>query len=208
MSFSNIFYVVCKNFTIKHNKLLAFIINKRYNLNINSSFKINATIKNFISLLYHKMEVNKIRLRFVQLSKNLWSDPRIRKLQEPDNGSKILVIYLKMLTESITNNGIIIYDPAFTTIGEQLSFALGDETEANIMMTLTYCIGLRLIKIEENSKFIFNDFGALTSSTKKIKNKSENRKELSQTPAAIKQRAYRARLKLKKQNKFLYGRQN
>lgn len=122
------------------------------------------------------MEEIKIRLRFVQLSKNLWSDPRIRKLQEPDNGSKILVIYLKMLTESISNNGIIIYDPAFASIGEQLSLALGDETEANIMMTLTYCIGLRLVKIEENAKFIFNDFAALTSTSKKIKNNNESRK--------------------------------
>lgn len=149
------------------------------------------------------MEAIKIRLRFVQLSKNLWSDPRIRKLQEPDNGSKILVIYLKMLTESISNNGIIIYDPAFASIGEQLSLALGDETEANIMMTLTYCIGLRLIKIEENAKFIFNDFAALTSSAKKSKTTPKAVKELSQTPAAIKQRAYRARLKFKKQNKII-----
>lgn len=149
------------------------------------------------------MEAIKIRLRFVQLSKNLWSDPRIRKLQEPDNGSKILVIYLKMLTESISNNGIIIYDPAFASIGEQLSLALGDETEANIMMTLTYCIGLRLIKIEENAKFIFNDFAALTSSAKKSKTTPKAVKELSQTQAAIKQRAYRARLKFKKQNKII-----
>lgn len=149
------------------------------------------------------MEAIKIRLRFVRLSKNLWSDPRIRKLQEPDNGSKILVIYLKMLTESISNNGIIIYDPAFASIGEQLSLALGDETEANIMMTLTYCIGLRLIKIEENAKFIFNDFAALTSSAKKSKTTPKAVKELSQTPAAIKQRAYRARLKFKKQNKII-----
>lgn len=149
------------------------------------------------------MEEIKIRLRFVQLSKNLWSDPRIRKLQEPDNGSKILVIYLKMLTESISNNGIIIYDPAFASIGEQLSLALGDETEANIMMTLTYCIGLRLVKIEENAKFIFNDFAALTSISKKSKTTTKAVKELSQTPAAIKQRAYRARLKLRKQNKII-----
>jgi hypothetical protein len=149
------------------------------------------------------MEEIKIRLRFVQLSKNLWSDPRIRKLQEPDNGSKILVIYLKMLTESISNNGIIIYDPAFASIGEQLSLALGDETEANIMMTLTYCIGLRLVKIEENAKFIFNDFAALTSTSKKSKTTTKAVKELSQTPAAIKQRAYRARLKFRKQNKII-----
>lgn len=149
------------------------------------------------------MEAIKIRLRFVQLSKNLWSDPRIRKLQEPDNGSKILVIYLKMLTESISNNGIIIYDPAFASIGEQLSLALGDETEANIMMTLTYCIGLRLVKIEENVKFIFNDFAALTSTSKKSKTTTKAVKELSQTPAAIKQRAYRARLKFRKQNKII-----
>lgn len=36
------------------------------------------------------MEEIKIRLRFVQLSKNLWSDPRIRKLQEPEDIGDIL----------------------------------------------------------------------------------------------------------------------
>lgn len=203
MDFSNIFYVVCKKFTIIHDKLLVFTLNKPYNINKESLIKINDIIKNLIYLLYHNKEANKIRLRFVQLSKNLWCDPRIRKLQEPDNGAKIVVIYLKMLTESISNNGIIIYDPSFASIGEQLSLAIGDETEANIMMTLTYCIALKLVKIEDNKKFIFSDFAALTSTTKKIKNKPEKRKELSQSPAAIKQRAYRARLKLRKQNKII-----
>lgn len=75
------------------------------------------------------MEVgNILKLRFVQLSKNLWTDARIRKLQEATNGAKILVIYLKMLTESISNNGVIILNPAFASIGEQISLALGDET--------------------------------------------------------------------------------
>lgn len=154
------------------------------------------------------MEVTFIlKLKFVQLSKNIWSDPRIRKLQEPSNGSKILVIYLKLLTESISNNGIIIYNSAFKSIGEQLSLALGDETEANIMMTISFCIGLGLIKIDNNnSKFIFCDFPALTSGrgelqtkNKKIVKIQKNEKELSQSKAAIKQRVYRLRQKLKKQ---------
>ena len=48
-----------------------------------------------------------------------------------------------------------------------------------------------------------NDFAALTSSAKKSKTTPKAVKELSQTPAAIKQRAYRARLKFKKQNKII-----
>lgn len=112
----------------------------------------------------------------------------------------MLVIYLKMLTESISNNGVIIYNPAFANIGEQLSLAFGDETEANIMMTISFCCGLGLIKIEDNNKFIFCDFPALTSGTsgrgENLKNSKKN-KELSQTKSAIKQRAYRLRLKEK-----------
>lgn len=146
------------------------------------------------------MEVRFIlKLRFVQLTKNIWSDPRIRKLQEATNGAQILVIYLKMLTESISNNGVIIYNPAFASIGEQISLALGDETEANIMMTISFCIGLGLIKIEDNNtKFIFCDFPELTSGRGKQNQKVlKKNKELSQTKGAIKQRAYRLRLKQK-----------
>lgn len=146
------------------------------------------------------MEVRFIlKLKFVQLSKNIWSDPRIRKMQEPVNGAIMLVIYLKMLTESISNNGVIIYNPAFVSIGEQISLALGDETEANIMMTISFCIGLGLIKIEDNNtKFIFCDFPELTSGRGKQNQKVlKKNKELSQTKGAIKQRAYRLRLKQK-----------
>lgn len=146
------------------------------------------------------MEVRFIlKLRFVQLTKNIWSDPRIRKMQEPVNGAIMLVIYLKMLTESISNNGVIIYNPAFESIGEQISLALGDETEANIMMTISFCIGLGLIKIEDNNtKFIFCDFPELTSGRGKQNQKVlKKNKELSQTKGAIKQRAYRLRLKQK-----------
>lgn len=108
-----------------------------------------------------------------------------------------------MLTESISNNGVIIYNPAFASIGEQISLALGDETEANIMMTISFCIGLGLIKIEDNTKFIFCEFPALTSGRcdhQKIKrnlNAQIPQKELSQSKAAIKQRAYRLRKKEK-----------
>ena len=75
------------------------------------------------------------------------------------------------------------------------------------MMTISFCIGLGLIKIDNNnSKFIFCDFPALTSGrgelqtkNKKIVKIQKNEKELSQSKAAIKQRAYRLRQKLKKQ---------
>lgn len=155
------------------------------------------------------MEVgNILKLRFVQLSKNLWTDARIRKLQEATNGAKILVIYLKMLTESISNNGVIILNPAFASIGEQISLALGDETEANIMMTISFCIGLGLIQVND-TKFIFCDFPALTSGRGENLKKQQmqkvikNKKELSQTKGAIKQRAYRLRLKEKSKIKKL-----
>lgn len=71
--------------------------------------------------------MNKIKLRFLQLTTDLFADPRIRKLKSPGNGYVMLVIYLRLLTLALENNGYIIFDSHFSSLTEQLSFAINDE---------------------------------------------------------------------------------
>ena len=146
-----------------------------------------------------------IKLRFLQLKSDLFNDPRIRKLKMPSNGYMMLVLYLRLLTLSLENDGYIVYDTHFSSLTEQLVLAMGDEDGANIETTIAYCVALGLIRvINDSSQGLY--FPDLTALTKNYKISSLTRpeaekikKEYSNTPAAIKQRRYRLRLKQKKE---------
>ena len=145
--------------------------------------------------------MNKIKLSFLQLTTDLFADPRIRKLKSPGNGYVMLVIYLRLLTLALENNGYIIFDSHFSSLTEQLSFAINDEQEADVEATIAYCVALGLIQvIGLQQQLFFTDFAAMTSKYKQLTfvNKSNQQKKvLSNSPGAIRQRRYRANKKRK-----------
>lgn len=142
-----------------------------------------------------------IKLRFLQLKLDLFYDPRIRKLKQTSNGHIMLVIYLYMLTLALENDGYIIYDTHFDNLGEQLSFSMQDEKKSDIEATIAYCVALGLIQVVGmQQQLFFPDFAAMTSKYKQLTfdNKYKGiKKELSNTPGAIRQRRYRANKKIK-----------
>lgn len=157
-----------------------------------------------ITNFFKKNEVTNIKLHFIQLRLDLFTDPRIRKLKQPRNGYVMLVIYLRLLTLSLTYDGYIIYDTHFSSLTEQLSFALNDEQEADIEATIAYCVALGLIQIIGlQQQLFFTDFVAMTSPYKQSTfiNKPKELKKLSNTPGAIRQRRYRANKKRKLEEK-------
>lgn len=124
--------------------------------------------------------MNKIKLRFLQLTTDLFADPRIRKLKSPGNGYVMLVIYLRLLTLALENNGYIIFDSHFSSLTEQLSFAINDEQEADVEATIAYCVALGLIQvIGLQQQLFFTDFAAMTSKYKQLTfvNKSNQQKK-------------------------------
>lgn len=142
----------------------------------------------------------KIKLRFLQLTKDLFADPRIRKLKNPSNGYVMLVIYLRLLTLALDNNGYIIYDSGFKSLAEQLSYSLNDENEADLEATIAYCVMLGLIQvIGVQHQLYFTRFAGMTSQDKQLTfaKRKHAKKELSHSPGAIRQRRYRERKKLK-----------
>lgn len=143
--------------------------------------------------------MSNIKLRFLQLKPDLFADPRIRKLKTPTNGYIMLVIYLRLLTLALQDNGYIIYDTHFCTIIEQLSYAMADETEANIEATIAYCVALGLIQIiDKQTQLFFPAFAGMTNNLKSTGEiPTKNKKQLSMTPSAIRQRRYRANKKRK-----------
>ena len=144
--------------------------------------------------------MSNIKLRFLQLKPDLFADPRIRKLKTPTNGYIMLVIYLRLLTLALQDNGYIIYDTHFGTIIEQLTYAMVDETEADIEATIAYCVALGLIQIiDKESQLYFPAFAGMTNNIKSSGEiPTKNKKQLSMTPSAIRQRRYRKNLKIKK----------
>lgn len=146
-----------------------------------------------------------IKLRFLQLKSDLFNDPRIRKLKKPSNGYMMLVVYLRLLTLSLADNGYIVFDTHFGSLTEQLVFAMADEKEADIEATIAYCVALGLIQVinDQSQCLYFPDLTALTTNYKSpllTELKAEKTKrEYSNTPAAIKQRRYRLRLKQRKE---------
>lgn len=112
----------------------------------------------------------------------------------------MLVIYLRLLTLALQDNGYIIYDTHFGTIIEQLTYAMVDETEADIEATIAYCVALGLIQIiDKQSQLYFPAFAGMTNNIKSSGEiPTKNKKQLSMTPSAIRQRRYRKNLKIKK----------
>lgn len=145
--------------------------------------------------------MNNIKLRFLQLKPDLFADPRIRKLKQPRNGYVMLVIYLRLLTLALENNGYIIFDTHFCSLSEQLSYAINDEQEADLEATIAYCVALGLIQIIGfKEKLYFPYFSTMTSNYKQLSSSNTykvHKKELSNSPSAIRQRRYRANKKLK-----------
>ena len=145
--------------------------------------------------------MRKIKLYFLQLTPDLFADPRIRKLKPPGNGYVMLVIYLRLLTLSLATDGYIVYDTHFTSLIEQLSYAMNDEQKADIEATIAYCLALGLVQvIGSQQQLFFPYFAIMTSKYKKLCSSTTykvQKKELSNSPAAIRQRRYRANKKLK-----------
>ena len=135
----------------------------------------------------------------MQLKIDLFYDPRIRKLKQTSNGHIMLVIYLYMLTLALENDGYIIYDTHFDNLGEQLSFSMQDEKKSDIEATIAYCVALGLIQVVGMQQQLF--FPAFAGMTNNLKSTGEiptkNKKQLSMTPSAIRQRRYRANKKRK-----------
>lgn len=116
---------------------------------------------------------------WLKLQKAFFSDKKVKKMRQIAGGEIYTIIYLKLLLESLENNGLIEFENICDSPAEELSLMI-DETEDNIKACLVILEKLKLC--EYNDNFIsFNDIQDMIGNvtTAGIR-KSEQRKRIEQ----------------------------
>ena len=75
------------------------------------------------------------RYFWLKLHENFFDQSVIKYLRKMPDGNTLVVIYLELLLMSIKTEGYIYYEGLFSTIEEELSLKLGEET-SSIQYTL------------------------------------------------------------------------
>lgn len=117
---------------------------------------------------------------WLKLQKTFFSDKKVKKMRQIAGGEIYTIIYLKLLLESLENNGLIEFENICDNPAEELSLMI-DETADNIKACLVILEKLKLC--EYNDNFIsFNDIekmvGLSTTEADRVKAYREKQKLL------------------------------
>lgn len=135
------------------------------------------------------------RYYWIKLKKDFFKDIRMMKADSMENGKVIIVIYLKILLESLVHDGTIYHMGIEQDIAGELSLVTG-ETKEEIKRTLEFLEKVGCIKINEDktiSMLMLDDMvGSETASAKSMrktraKAKTKAEKEGSQCDNNVKQ---------------------
>ena len=119
---------------------------------------------------------------WLKLKETFFTDKKVKKMRQIAGGEIYTIIYLKLLLESLENNGLIEFENICDTPTEELSLMI-DETEDNVKACLVILEKLKLC--EYNDNFVsFNDIQDMIGSmtTAGIR-KAEQRKRIDTKPA-------------------------
>lgn len=118
---------------------------------------------------------------WLKLFDNFFADPKIKKLRRLAGGDTYIVILLKLMLQTIKNDGIYVYEGIETTLAKELELVL-DEDEDHIQAVLIYLDSTKLLVEVEYNNFLLTQVPTMLGS---------------ETAAAERKRAQRAREKVK-----------
>lgn len=112
------------------------------------------------------------RYYWLKLKDDFFRQKPIKKLRSMEHGETYTIIYLKMQLESLSNNGIIVFDGVGDSFSEELAFQI-DEHEPHVRTTIEFLTkhGL-LVQLSETENFLpqaVENTGSETSSAKRMR---------------------------------------
>lgn len=131
------------------------------------------------------------RYYWIKLKKDFFNDIRMMKADKMENGKTIIVIYLKILLESLKNDGQIRHMGIEPDIASELALVTGEDEE-EIKRTLDFLEKVGCIRTNEDktiSMLMLDDMvGSETESAKNMrKSRAKKKKENSQCDNNVKQ---------------------
>lgn len=116
------------------------------------------------------------RYYWMKLFDNFFHDPKIKKLKRMAGGDTYVVIILKIMLETITNNGVYKFQNIERSLAEELELKI-DEDSKNIQIVLDYLhLHKMIIQISDDSYLLTevkNCIGSETASTKRSQKSRE-----------------------------------
>lgn len=86
---------------------------------------------------------------WLKLDENFYKNIVIKKARKAPGGDTMVIIYQRLMLQSLSTEGILYYEGALENLSEELSLALDEEIE-KIQMTLAFFSKFGLIQIDEN----------------------------------------------------------
>lgn len=90
---------------------------------------------------------------WLKLFDNFFADPKIKKLRKLAGGDTYIVILLKMMLQTVKNDGIYVYQGIENTLAKELELVI-DENENHITAVLIYLEKIKLIEEVEYNHFL------------------------------------------------------
>ena len=89
---------------------------------------------------------------WLKLTKDFFKDKAIKKLRKMAGGDTFTIIYLKMLLEAISQNGILYFEGVEDTFHAELALEI-DENPEDVRLTLAYLQAKGLVKVLNEYEF-------------------------------------------------------
>lgn len=86
---------------------------------------------------------------WLKLDENFFKNIVIKKARKSPGGDTMVIIYQRLMLQSLSTEGILYYEGALENLSEELSLSLDEEIE-KIQMTLAFFSKFGLIQIDEN----------------------------------------------------------
>ncbi|SFL15107.1 phage replisome organizer protein [Lactococcus garvieae] len=86
---------------------------------------------------------------WLKLDENFYKNIVIKKTRKSPGGDTMVIIYQRLILQSLPTDGILYYEGALENLAEELSLSLDEEVE-KIQMTLAFFTKFGLVQIDEN----------------------------------------------------------
>ncbi len=86
---------------------------------------------------------------WLKLDENFYKNIVIKKARKSPGGDTMVIIYQRLMLQSLPTDGILYYEGALENLAEELSLSLDEEVE-KIQMTLAFFTKFGLVQIDEN----------------------------------------------------------
>ncbi len=120
---------------------------------------------------------------WIKLQKTFYSDVCVKKLRSLAGGDTYIIIYQKLLLETICNDGLLILKNICDEPSEEIALLI-DEDEGNIKACLNILHSLKLCEFNNNNELFFHqaleNTGKESESTKRVRAYRERQKNISQ----------------------------